>query len=316
MEPDQQHRVDFHERRRLRARRNRRRAYIRSIYLLPSMATLGNAVCGFAAIYIASLDPALARDPWTIAFYQHRFLMAAYLIFGAMIFDGLDGRLARFARHTTDFGGQLDSLADAISFGVAPAILMMQLMKLHAGDVPYHITRGIWAIGAIYMCCAIIRLARFNVSNEHGEQAHFSFLGLPSPGAAGAVAALVLMFEALAADHLERRHLLQAGGFGPDWLQNSLYFGSLIVYWAIPLITLLVGLLMVSTIRYPHLVNRYLRGKASFGLLIVGVVILIGIVAFHRYTLAVSCMAYVIWGLWPWLVGRFRPARTFEKPRS
>src|SRR5213596_2315592 len=105
--------------RRRRMRRHGRRAYIRSVYFLPSMATLGNAVCGFAAMYVAALaaaavgnSPVIQRDPWTQWWANHGFVAAAYLIFVAMVFDALDGRLARFARHTTDFGGQLDSLAD------------------------------------------------------------------------------------------------------------------------------------------------------------------------------------------------------------
>src|SRR5213593_4472289 len=103
------HRTREHRRRRLR--RHGRRAYVRSVYFLPSLATLGNAICGFAAIYVAGLDlGAIGPDPWTQYFYKYRFLAAAYLIFVAMLFDGLDGRLARFTRHTTDFGGQLDSL--------------------------------------------------------------------------------------------------------------------------------------------------------------------------------------------------------------
>src|SRR5689334_1531275 len=82
------HRTREHRRRRLR--RHGRRAYVRSVYFLPSMATLGNAICGFAAIYIAALDPG-AHDPLTDWFYKYRFLAAAYMIFVAMLFDGLDG---------------------------------------------------------------------------------------------------------------------------------------------------------------------------------------------------------------------------------
>src|SRR5262249_4663351 len=158
------------------------RAYIRSVYSLPSLATLGNAICGFGAMYVAALDPGSA-DNWTQWFYHSRFLSAAYLIFIAMFFDGIDGRLARFTRHTTDFGGQLDSLADVVSFGCAPAFIALQLFHESHFDVPSIVSRLVWAIGALYMSCAAIRLARFNVSNEHGEQHHFSFLGLPSPGA-------------------------------------------------------------------------------------------------------------------------------------
>src|SRR5262249_12450850 len=156
----------------------------------------GNAVCGFASIYVAGLDPGnlITNDPWTAFLARYSFMISAYLIFLAMLFDALDGRLARFTRHTTDFGAQLDSLADVISFGAARAVLALQFFR-HAAfsrasfTIPYSRSRFIWAIGALYMSCAAIRLARFNVSNEHGEQSHFSFLGLPSPGAGSTVAA-------------------------------------------------------------------------------------------------------------------------------
>ena len=188
------HRRLSREDRRLRLRRRGKRAYIRSVYFLPSLCTLGNAVCGFAAMYVAFLAASPPRT-WN---RRRGFSAAAYLIFLAMVFDALDGRLARFARHTTDFGGQLDSLADVISFGAAPAFLTLLLFKQEGPqDLPRVVGRAVWAVGALYMSCAALRLARFNVSNEHGEQHHFSFLGLPSPGAAGAVAALILMQQEL-----------------------------------------------------------------------------------------------------------------------
>src|ERR1041384_4919649 len=97
------------EHRRRRFRRHRRRAFIRSVYSLPSLATLGNALCGFASMYVAALVP--SSDPISEWFGNpnYKFIYAAYFIFAAMLFDALDGRLARFTRHTTDFGGQLDS---------------------------------------------------------------------------------------------------------------------------------------------------------------------------------------------------------------
>src|SRR5581483_8686513 len=117
---------DRRRRRLRRLRRHGRRAYIRSVYFLPSMATLGNAVCGFGAMYVAALVPTAATSDWLVVkLMSYKFLAAAYLIFLAMIFDALDGRLARFTRHTTDFGGQLDSLADVASFGVAPALISL-----------------------------------------------------------------------------------------------------------------------------------------------------------------------------------------------
>src|SRR4051812_10453672 len=100
--PSNHTRESWREHRRRRFRRHGRRAYIRSAYSLPSLATLGNAVCGFGAMYVAGLDPGHAGADWfTRWFADHRFVAAGYLIFLAMIFDALDGRLARFTRHTT-----------------------------------------------------------------------------------------------------------------------------------------------------------------------------------------------------------------------
>jgi CDP-diacylglycerol--serine O-phosphatidyltransferase len=263
------------------------------------MATLGNAVCGFAAIYIAGLE-AGARDPLTEWFYHSRFLAAAYMIFVAMIFDGIDGRLARFTRHTTDFGGQLDSLADVISFGAAPAFIALQLFKSYHPDIIPGFSRLIWAVGALYLSCAAMRLARFNVSNEHGEQHHFSFLGLPSPGAAGAVAALILMQQDLATDPWH--------GHLPN-LATTL---SSILIYVLPVVVLATGLLMVSNIRYPHIINRYLKGKKSMARLIYVVVLVLLIVVAHRYILGIGCLIYALWG--PISYGYLRTRRSFSAP--
>lgn len=282
------------EHRRRRMRRHGRRAYIRSVYFLPSLATLGNAICGFGAMYVAAFDEAnVGGDPWANWMLAHKFLAAAYLIFLAMIFDALDGRLARFARHTTDFGGQLDSLADVISFGAAPAFVALLVFKDkdHGPQLSFALSRLIWAVGALYFSCAALRLARFNVSNEHGEQHHFSFLGLPSPGAAGAVAALILMIEDL-------RESDVPGGTG---------IARFCVY-LLPLVLLVAGLLMVSHVRYPHFVNRYLRGRRSIARLLVAVTILLLVVVAHRYVLGIGMMIYVAYGAVNWL-WRIRPRK-------
>jgi len=276
----------WREHRRLRFRRRGRRAYIRSVYFLPSMATLGNAVCGFGAIYVAALTTdQSAGDPWTEFFARHSFVVAAYLIFAAMIWDALDGRLARWTRHTTDFGGQLDSLADVISFGAAPAFLALQVFKSDGPQgVPPEVSRLIWAVGALYMSCAAMRLARFNVSNEHGEQSHFSFLGLPSPGAGGCVAGFILMQQTLAASGAE------------SW-QGVIAAGLL---YSLPVVVLVTGLLMISNIRYPHLVNRYMRGKRSLARLVAVFALLLLLVVAHQVTVGVGTLAYVLWGLLAW----------------
>ena len=282
---------DTREHRRRRMRRHGRRAYIRSIYFLPSMATLGNAVCGFGAIYVAALDPTGPfTDRWTRMFAEAHFIAAAYLIFMAMLFDAIDGRLARFARHTTDFGGQLDSLADMISFGAAPAFLALQLFRTTVVDIPVFLSRAVWAAGAVYLACAAIRLARFNVSNEHGEQYHFSFLGLPSPGAAAAVAGFVLLQHKLAeADQ-------------PAWVQNIAH----LCVWLMPLLVLATGLLMVSIVRYPHLVNRYLRGRRSIARLLSAAAVGLAVVVAHQYAIAIGALVYAVWGPTGWALVRFR----------
>jgi CDP-diacylglycerol--serine O-phosphatidyltransferase len=288
---DHESRRQKREHRRRRIRRHGRRAYVRSVYFLPSLATLGNAVCGFGAMYVSSLaDTALViKDPWTAWWARHAFMYAAYLIFIAMIFDALDGRLARMTRHTTDFGGQLDSLADAVSFGAAPAFIALQLFHFEVPNAHVALSRLIWAIGALYFCCAAIRLARFNVSNEHGEQHHFSFLGLPSPGAAGAVAAWILMQQ--------------------DLRKTGVHTLANIALFVLPVIVLSTGLLMVSEIRYPHVVNRYMRGKRSFGLLLAVVALLLLLVVWHEYTLAIGTVVYAFYGFVLWGMGRIRRAK-------
>jgi CDP-diacylglycerol--serine O-phosphatidyltransferase len=210
-----------------------------------------------------------------------------------MAFDALDGRLARFARHTTDFGGQLDSLADVVSFGLAPAFLGLRLFHVDGPQWDILFMRLVWAVAALYMCCALIRLARFNVSNEHGEQHHFSFLGLPSPGAAGAVASLILMQQDLA--------------------RLGFQFLSQTCLVLLPIVVLCTGLLMVSHLRYPHLVNRYLRGRRSIGRLItIAGIVLLMLVA-HQYVLGIGTLGYAAWGPTAWMIVR---VRRWMRPRN
>jgi len=171
----------------------------------------------------------------------------------------LDGRLARMSQSTSSFGGQLDSLCDLISFGVAPAFLMLrllesefQLREVFWGNM-FH--RFIWLAALGYLSCAAIRLARFNVENDENEMAHMSFAGLPSPAAAGLIVSLVIFHQQ------EVPHL------------------NYLVY-LLPFITLAVAILMVSQVRYPHVLNVYLTGKKPFGHLI-WILFLLGLAAEH-----------------------------------
>ena len=152
-------------------RAERRKARLR---VIPTLFTLANAACGFAAIVqVASLQfvgGGIANP--------ENLVRAGWLILLAMVFDALDGRVARMTETTGDFGGELDSLCDAISFGVAPA-LMTAMVNARAITDPT-LSKIAWLFGLAFACGAILRLARFNVENTHDEDAHLSFKGLPS----------------------------------------------------------------------------------------------------------------------------------------
>jgi CDP-diacylglycerol--serine O-phosphatidyltransferase len=284
--------ADHSRRPRRRLRERGKTAMLRGVHFLPSLATLGNAICGFGAMYVTTLDPNHESDVWAQRFAAHSLLWAAYLVFFAGIFDVLDGRLARLTRHTTDFGGQLDSLADVISFGVAPAFIALQLFKQHVTvDVPVTLSRLIWATGALYVACAAMRLARFNVTNEHGEQHHRSFQGLPSPGAALGVLAFVLLHHEF-------------------WTRfGNAHWTSQTIVYLVPFVLLGCGLLMVSEVRYPHMLNTAMRGRKSLWKLVVALGVVLLLIVEHRFTIAVACIAFVLMGPAYWLHVR----RTFKR---
>lgn len=233
----------------------------RRISLLPTLMTLGNLLCGFSAIWYASLPVAGSTDN------TGDFAIAGYLIFGAMVFDMLDGAMARLTRATSDFGAELDSLADVVSFGIVPAFLSLKIIAylltppIHAGDMFSPLAQNVdgrffWMIAAIYVACTALRLARFNAHNAHSIESHLVFRGLPSPGAAGVVGATVIFFEALRPDvpHLLPFHI-------PEFAQAGV---ATVFPYLMPLILLALSGLMVSRIQYPHLTNQYLRGRRPF----------------------------------------------------
>jgi len=294
LSPQERRRAKRLARRLARRERNRRRI-LKTTAVLPSLFTLANGLLGFAAIYLATRH-SVSDEPALIG-------VAAWLIGVAMVCDMLDGRVARFTRRTSDFGGQLDSLCDAVSFGVAPAVLMVRTVMgaVHGqvGKVAYlakltnvGIERLLLCAAGVYVAGAVLRLARFNVENEPDESAHLSFRGLPSPGAAAVVIALVLLF-----DHV--RHINDGGWlFGP-WL---LSMNDTLALWlcaaisiVLPIVTLACGLLMVSRLRYAHLVNQYIRGKRPLSYLFRLVVIALVAVIFEPYlAAAVGALAYML----------------------
>lgn len=251
--------------------RRMRRQRLRYITILPSLVTIINGACGFAAISFVSQ----AVNSVTGQFSYHRltvpyFAMAGYMILLAMIADMLDGRLARMSQSTSSFGGQLDSLCDVVSFGVAPAFLMLKIAEqkltgFAETGVPAILVslleRFFWLAAAVYFSCAAIRLARFNVENEEDESAHMSFVGLPSPAAAGVIASLVIFHQETVPDFLTHP--------GRDWTGGLVSFllDDLVIY-ALPVLAIGLAVLMVSRIRYSHVINQYIRGKKPFAHLI------------------------------------------------
>src|SRR3981081_4725547 len=160
--------VDFKQERALAKNRIRRRG----IYLLPNLFTTAALFAGFYAIVQAM---------------NLRFDQAAVAIFVAMVFDALDGRVARLTRTQSEFGAEYDSLSDMVSFGAAPALVIYEWSLKGMGRLG-------WVAAFIYCACAALRLARFNTNIDVVDKRYFQ--GLPSPAAAGLVAGLVWAMEA------------------------------------------------------------------------------------------------------------------------
>lgn len=269
-----------------------RRQRLKYITILPSLITLLNGIFGFAAIGFASKGDGL------FSFHKIEltgFSIAGYMLFFAMIADMLDGRVARMSKTTSSFGGQLDSLCDIISFGVAPAFLILKVLEHRLVDIfaPESLIAGllarfIWLAAAVYICCAAIRLARFNVENEEDETAHMSFIGLPTPAAAGVLASLIVFYEVVL----------------PEVGKETLIFHIVenFIIYSLPFITIGVSILMISRIRYPHIVNQYLKGRKPLAhLLWLGGVI--GIIwLFHlENALLISFAGFALSGFVKWL---------------
>jgi len=236
--------------------------------VIPTLLTLGNSVCGFASItYAAKVGPEITT--------ANELYFAALLIFVAMIFDALDGPVARLSQQTSVFGAQLDSLSDAISFGVAPAFLMLRFSHV------FH-PRVLWVIAVLYVLAALLRLARFNVSHDENEFLR-PFCGLPSPVAAGTVASLVIVSPA---------HGTFVGIFNqqPEWLADLLTSATTGI---VPVVTLIVACLMVSRIPYPRAFGRHVKGRVSYQQLVKFVFILVIVAAFHELAMPLLFICYV-----------------------
>ncbi len=203
------------------------------IYFLPNLLTAGNLFCGFVA-----LTKIVEADPANPEYFSQIKLALAYILL-ACIFDLLDGRVARLGGADSPFGREFDSLADLISFGVAPAFLVQRVVL---ADVFGEYRQISWFIASIYLLCGAFRLARFNVLSAHAGGGGKDFLGFPIPSAAGLVASLTLLII--------------------HFNENEKTLGK----WNYLLAVVLVFLsaMMVSTVRYPSFKSLGLRSKSTF----------------------------------------------------
>jgi CDP-diacylglycerol--serine O-phosphatidyltransferase len=268
------------------------------IFFLPNLMTAGNLFCGFMAvvncIQARLADSALSGEYLGSTAPDH-YRFAVYFIGGAVIFDSLDGRLARLGGRESLFGAEFDSLADIVSFGVAPTLMMLFLiLSPSQGFVWFRDVGGV--VGFVYLLCAAVRLARFNVITNpllrRGQKELSSdFIGLPVPAAASTVAALVLFLLKL------------------DDSDRSLNRFAL----GLPFLMLLIALLMVSTVRYPSGKKVDLQTKTRLRTF-VGVIAVIGLLyLFKEVGFLVTCLGYIFYGLFRnWR----RPAIRMPRPES
>jgi len=221
---------------------------LKSIATLPNLLTLANAACGLLAISKAIDALSLPGDD--PAFYE-LMKFSCFLVFLAMVFDGLDGMVARLTKTASDFGAQLDSFADAITFGVAPAILAKALIQHEGPLLGYDLSpRLSFAACACFAMLAILRLARFNLESGAEKKKGKFFRGLPSPAAAGSATSLIWIYLVMHKPNpgADEGVAGLVGGISTlDFTGVLTWMPPMLLVW-LPLL----GLLMVSRIQYPH----------------------------------------------------------------
>lgn len=227
----------------MEAARSRRR--IVRPHVLPSMLTLGNLFCGFLAI--AKAADAMRETAGSAAMFD-LLQFAGWMIFLGMVFDALDGSVARMSGGTSAMGNVLDSLADVVSFGVAPAFLAKCIAEGAGGMADRRLS--LW-FSVFFALMAALRLARYSSHTGDPEEASLWFEGLPTPGAAGVIAAIAILIG----DH--------------DWRPENAVLRSL------PWLTLVLGLLMVSKLPYVHATNRFLKGRKPVTYLVLALLLFV-----------------------------------------
>lgn len=236
----------------------------KGIYLLPNLLTTAALFCGFYAI-LAAMNGKLE--------------VAAIAIFVAMILDGLDGRVARMINAQSDFGAEFDSLADMVSFGLAPAIIVYLWALSSMNEMSLSWGRLGWMAAFIYVACAAIRLARFNSQLNHSEKRYF--IGLPSPSAAAVLAGMLWVFHDADTQHIG-------------------------VQITVVCITLSTGLLMVSNFKFRSFKDIDMKNKVPYTAVLVMAIIFAVASIDPAKTLFITFSLYALSGPISWLLKKIK----------
>jgi CDP-diacylglycerol--serine O-phosphatidyltransferase len=248
------------------------------VYLLPNLMTAGNLACGFSAVVT------IFAGMQDVGGGTKDFHLAIFLILAACFFDALDGRLARMKGQESMFGREFDSLADIVSFGIAPALLVMDIV-LKSFD-----NRLGWTVAFIYLLCGAMRLARFNclsqaASESKSELKDRDFVGFPIPAAAGLIASLTMFMIWVNEGDKD---------LGP-WR------------YVLLVLMLLLSFMMLSEFRYPSFKAMNWRAKKSLIWLFVAVLVLVCAVNFVEFVPLIIFLSYLIYGLVrPWISRKWR----------
>jgi CDP-diacylglycerol--serine O-phosphatidyltransferase len=249
------------------------------IYFLPNLMTACNLACGFFAVLmifkglievqkVTGVTPLSAKEYYEISHRYYEY--AIMLIFGSCLFDLLDGRLARLGGQDSPFGREFDSLADIISFGMAPAMLLSRAVLFPLGNAG-------WAIALIYLVCGAMRLAKFNCLAARPKKPGDSndFRGLPIPRAAGFIASLTFLLI----DLYQNDHELKM--------------------WKYVLAGAMLGLslLMISDIRYPSFKKVDWKTRGTLGAIVIAVLVIFFTVQFRYVMPVVLFSLYLIYGM-------------------
>jgi CDP-diacylglycerol--serine O-phosphatidyltransferase len=235
----------------------------KGVYILPSLFTCGNMTFGILSI--------------TAAISGH-FIFAAWTLVLALICDILDGRIARLTHATSEFGVQLDSLSDLVSFGVAPAMMIYMLVLNAMGRIGT-------AIAVLYILCSALRLARFNVMADKGGVVKY-FMGLPTPASAGVLVSFVLSYE-----------LLGPVGTGLNFKTIPFLMQTMPAFFkAIPVVMVILSFLMVSNVPYYSFKHMDLSKPKAIRLLVMAIVLGILIFVYPQNVFFIIFSVYALSG--------------------